>query len=79
MPIKIPVEILGVKKWECELSVSGSCIIYKRICHQAAGRRNLIPLGRVYTIWSAACYRGLAKDVAFDKKYLAEWTAGLWD
>ncbi len=82
MQIEIPDEILGVKKWECEVisNRNVASFIKEFVIRLPEGENLDFRSGGYIQIDVPPVTVDFAKDVAIDKKYLAEWDAlGLWD
>ncbi|MFA5661320.1 MAG: NADH:ubiquinone reductase (Na(+)-transporting) subunit F, partial [Bacteroidales bacterium] len=82
MQIEIPDEILGVKKWECEVisNRNVASFIKEFVIRLPEGENLDFRSGGYIQIDVPPITVDFAKDIAIDKKYLAEWDAlGLWD
>lgn len=82
MQIEIPDEILGVKKWECEvISNRNVASFIKEFVIKLPDGENLeFRSGGYVQIDVPPVTVDFAKDIAVEKEYLAEWDAlGLWN
>jgi len=82
MQIEIPDEILGVKKWECEvISNRNVASFIKEFVIKLPDGENLdFRSGGYIQIDVPPVTVDFAKDIAVEKEYLAEWDAlKLWD
>jgi len=82
MQIEIPDEVLGVKKWECEVisNRNVASFIKEFVIRLPEGENLSFRSGGYIQIDVPPVTVDFAKDIAVEKEYLAEWDAlGLWD
>ena len=82
MRIEIPDEVLGVKKWECEVisNRNVASFIKEFVIRLPEGENLSFRSGGYIQIDVPPVTVDFAKDIAVEKEYLAEWDAlGLWD
>ncbi|MDD5282595.1 MAG: NADH:ubiquinone reductase (Na(+)-transporting) subunit F [Bacteroidales bacterium] len=82
MQIEIPDEVLGVKKWECEVISNRdvASFIKEFVIRLPEGENLSFRSGGYIQIDVPPVTVDFAKDIAVEKEYLAEWDAlGLWD
>ncbi|HPQ56686.1 MAG TPA: NADH:ubiquinone reductase (Na(+)-transporting) subunit F [Bacteroidales bacterium] len=82
MQIEIPDEVLGVKKWECEVisNRNVASFIKEFVIRLPEGENLSFRSGGYIQIDVPPVTVDFAKDIAVEKEYLAEWDAlGLWN
>ena len=82
MRIEIPDEVLGVKKWECEVisNRNVASFIKEFVIRLPEGENLSFRSGGYIQIDVPPVTVDFAKDIAVEKEYLAEWDAlGLWN
>ena len=82
MQIEIPDEILGVRKWECEVisNRNVASFIKEFVIRLPEGENLSFQSGGYIQIDVPPVIVDFAKDIAVEKEYLAEWDAlKLWD
>lgn len=82
MQIEIPNEILGVRKWECEVisNRNVASFIKEFVIRLPEGENLSFRSGGYIQIDVPPVTVDFAKDIAVEKEYLAEWDAlKLWD
>jgi len=82
MQIEIPNEILGVRKWECEVisNRNVASFIKEFVIRLPEGENLSFQSGGYIQIDVPPVIVDFAKDIAVEKEYLAEWDAlKLWD